>query len=140
MRKRAVAQFRDDHAGVELALSEVGLEEAVGLLTAGELDLAVVFEHDRGGASEIPSELLATRLVDDPMYRVRNRRPDGGSGPGRGGRGVHAARVSTATSSGAGAPMVSSRNVWTASTNVVSAPVPAAVASTAGIPPGVVAR
>jgi molybdate transport repressor ModE-like protein len=66
----AVAEFRDRHAGVELALSEVGLEEAVDRLMAGDLDLAVIFQYDHGGSAPIPSELLATPLVDDPMYLV----------------------------------------------------------------------
>jgi molybdate transport repressor ModE-like protein len=66
----AVAEFRDRHPAVELALSEVGLEEAVDRLTAGDLDLAVVFRYDVGGSAGIPSELLATPLIDDPMYLV----------------------------------------------------------------------
>jgi molybdate transport repressor ModE-like protein len=66
----AVAEFRDRHAGVQIALSEVGLEDAVDRLTAGELDLAVVFEYDLGAAARIPSELLVTPLINDPMYLV----------------------------------------------------------------------
>jgi molybdate transport repressor ModE-like protein len=66
----AVAEFRVHHPGVELELSEIALEEAVDQLTAGDLDLAVIFQYDHDLSAPIPSEVRATPLIDDPMYLV----------------------------------------------------------------------
>jgi molybdate transport repressor ModE-like protein len=63
----AIAEFSRHHPDVELSLVEAEPEEAIPLLKAGELDLALVFEYE--GVTDLAHpdvELL--HLLDDPMY------------------------------------------------------------------------
>jgi DNA-binding transcriptional LysR family regulator len=63
----AIAIFRAQHPAVELTLAEGEPEEILPRLTAGEFDLALVFEF--GDVSETPgSRLDSLRLLEDPMY------------------------------------------------------------------------
>jgi DNA-binding transcriptional LysR family regulator len=62
----AIATFRSSYPDVELTLAEGEPEEIVPRLTAGQLDLALLFEF----ADETPLKEGTTRveLLEDPMY------------------------------------------------------------------------
>ena len=67
----AVAAFSQRHPGVELSLLEAEPEEAVPLLNAAELEVALVFEYSHIAQPEFDRlfegvELM--HLLDDPMY------------------------------------------------------------------------
>jgi DNA-binding transcriptional LysR family regulator len=61
---RAVAHFHERHPGVELSMLEAEPDEAVGRLRAGEVDLALVYDHD-STPGLLPAELELTHLLDD---------------------------------------------------------------------------
>jgi DNA-binding transcriptional LysR family regulator len=62
----AIATFRSSHPDVELTLAEGEPEEIVPRLSAGELDLALLFEF----AGETPprEDMTRAELLEDPMY------------------------------------------------------------------------
>jgi len=67
----ALALFEKRHAEVELTFLERDPEEAIQMLRAGELEVAVVFEfHDLSPAEweRIYSGVELHPLIDDPMY------------------------------------------------------------------------
>ena len=59
---RAVATFHGRHPDVELSLREAEPDEAAVLLKAGEVDLALVYDHT---ATMLPPGLELTHLLDD---------------------------------------------------------------------------
>jgi DNA-binding transcriptional LysR family regulator len=59
---RAVATFHGRHPDVELSLREAEPDEAAQLLKAGEVDLALVYDHP---ATMLAPELELTHLLDD---------------------------------------------------------------------------
>jgi DNA-binding transcriptional LysR family regulator len=61
---RAVAVFHGRHPGVELSMVEAEPEEAGALLRSGEIDLALVYDHDSVPGMLEP-ELELTPLADD---------------------------------------------------------------------------
>lgn len=66
-----IARFSERHPEVELSLLEVEAEQAVPMLRAAELEVAIVFEY--GGHNEPALERLfdgveLVHLLDDPMY------------------------------------------------------------------------
>jgi DNA-binding transcriptional LysR family regulator len=63
----AIAEFSDRHPEVELSLIEAEPEEALPLLRAGELDVALVYEYLRPPVSELTEGVEAIHLFDDPM-------------------------------------------------------------------------
>jgi molybdate transport repressor ModE-like protein len=65
----AIAQLRRLHPGLELSLVEEEPPEALALLRAGELDLAVVFSSPEA-ADESDGDVVAVALVDDPLVAV----------------------------------------------------------------------
>jgi molybdate transport repressor ModE-like protein len=65
----AIAQLRRLHPGLELSLVEEEPPEALALLRAGELDLAVVFSYPEA-ADEADGDVVAVPLVDDPLVAV----------------------------------------------------------------------
>jgi DNA-binding transcriptional LysR family regulator len=67
----AVARFTAAHPGVALTLVEAEPPEALRLLRAGEVDLALVFAYDDGPA---PDGVRLTPLFDEPLHLVT--RPD----------------------------------------------------------------
>ena len=69
---RAVVAFRARHPGVEVGLTELDPEEALGQLRARELDIALVYEF--------PVEQPAPRDGLDYVHRLSKRRPHGGPG------------------------------------------------------------
>lgn len=62
----AIARFRRAHPGVELKLSESISERSLERLRAGEVDLAVVSDHESQRLDLTGVDL--THLVDDPAY------------------------------------------------------------------------
>ena len=69
---RAVAAFRLEHPDVELSMVEVEPEEAIDRLKAGELDLALMYEHESMPYGLDPA-LETTHLLDDPYDVVLPR-------------------------------------------------------------------
>src|SRR5918997_456902 len=59
---RAVATFRERHPDVELSMREAEPEEAAQMLKAGEVDLALVYDHP---AMTLTPDLELTHLMDD---------------------------------------------------------------------------
>ncbi len=62
----AIATFRSSYPAVQLTLSEGEPEEIVPRLSAGELDLALLFEF--GEPTPLPGGLTRAELLQDPMY------------------------------------------------------------------------
>jgi DNA-binding transcriptional LysR family regulator len=59
---RAVATFHERHPGVELGMREAEPGEAAGMLKAGEVDLALLYDHQ---ALSLMPDLELTHLMDD---------------------------------------------------------------------------
>ena len=68
----SIAELRVRHPGVEVVVSEVGLEEGAAQVRSGELDLAVVFEYDLAPSGD-GEGLTRTPILDDPMYLILPR-------------------------------------------------------------------
>jgi molybdate transport repressor ModE-like protein len=66
---RAVADFRDRHPGVELAMIEAEPDEAANHLRAGEIDLALVYDFETLPGT-LNSELQIDHLIDDPYDAI----------------------------------------------------------------------
>src|SRR5215218_9791086 len=62
---RAVADFRERHPGVELAMIEAEPEEAMERLQSGDIDLALVYDYEPI-PSMLDGELELTPLIEDP--------------------------------------------------------------------------
>ena len=65
----SIAELRARHPGVEVVVSEVGLEDGSAQVEAGDLDIAIVFEYDLAPAP-CTAGLHRTPLLDDPMYLI----------------------------------------------------------------------
>jgi DNA-binding transcriptional LysR family regulator len=63
----AIAIFRAQHPEVELSLAEGEPEEIAPRLSAGEFDLALLFEFD-GTSESLGPELSRLSLFEDPMF------------------------------------------------------------------------
>jgi DNA-binding transcriptional LysR family regulator len=61
---RAVAAFHERHPQVELSMLEAEPEEAVERLKSGDVDLALVYDHE-STPGLLPPELSRTHLLDD---------------------------------------------------------------------------
>ena len=68
----AVAAFRAEHPDVELSMVEVEPEEAIDRLKRGQLDLALMYEHESMPHGLDPA-LETTHLLDDPYDVVLPR-------------------------------------------------------------------
>jgi DNA-binding transcriptional LysR family regulator len=68
------------HPGITVSLVEAEPPEALGLLRAGEVDLAVAFEyHERNSAPPAPeSDLTRVPLAEDELFVVMPTAPPGG--------------------------------------------------------------
>jgi DNA-binding transcriptional LysR family regulator len=87
----AAAMLRAEHPGMDLRLTEAEPPEALRMLRAGYVDVALVFRHVQvtgpGPGPELPpagpdEEGTRGRLVlDEPVHLITRRRSDGGSGP-----------------------------------------------------------
>src|SRR5271170_1415835 len=62
----AIATFRSSYPDVELTLTEGEPDEIVPRLTAGELDLALLFEF--AGETPLQGDMTRVDLLEDPMY------------------------------------------------------------------------
>src|SRR5271156_2763740 len=62
----AIATFRASYPDVELTLAEGEPEEIVPRLSAGELDLALLFEF--AGETPLKESMTRVELLEDPMY------------------------------------------------------------------------
>jgi DNA-binding transcriptional LysR family regulator len=62
----AIATFRSSYPEVELTLAEGEPEQIVPRLSAGELDLALLFEF--AGETLLPQDMSRVELLEDPMY------------------------------------------------------------------------
>jgi DNA-binding transcriptional LysR family regulator len=69
---RAVAEFRERHAGVELAMIEAEPEEACEHLRSGEIDLALVYDFEPIPGM-LEDELELTHLIEDPYDAILPR-------------------------------------------------------------------
>jgi DNA-binding transcriptional LysR family regulator len=63
----AIAEFSDRHPDVELSLVEAEPEDALPMLKAGELDVALVYEYGTLPGSVLMDGLETVHLLDDPM-------------------------------------------------------------------------
>lgn len=63
---RAAAVLADRHPGLELSLTDAHPEDALQLLRAGRIDLAVIFRFDETAPEHDGVRL--THLLDDPLY------------------------------------------------------------------------
>ncbi len=70
----AAARLEAEHPGMDLTLAEAEPPEALRMLRAGYVDVALVFRHTQDGVAAAPSETddgtRATLLLDDPIYLV----------------------------------------------------------------------
>jgi DNA-binding transcriptional LysR family regulator len=63
----AITRFRERHPGVELSLLPREAPDAIELLAAGEIDVALTIDGCATNGVD-PSRLTLTHLLDDPMY------------------------------------------------------------------------
>jgi DNA-binding transcriptional LysR family regulator len=87
----AAAMLRAEHPGMDLRLTEAEPPEALRMLRAGYVDVALVFRHVTGawpgpGPAPAPAgpEEEGTRgqlVLDEPVHLVTRRRPGGSAGP-----------------------------------------------------------
>jgi molybdate transport repressor ModE-like protein len=64
----AAALLADRHPGLQVSLTEAEPPEAVRMLRAGYVDVAVIFRYDPGGEEE--DGVATRRLLDEPSYLV----------------------------------------------------------------------
>ncbi|GAB2469771.1 LysR family transcriptional regulator [Xylanimonas ulmi] len=70
----AISALVRDHPGLGVGLVEVEPPEAVAALAAGEVDVALVFEHDdvrHARAVDDLSRYVVTPILDEPVHLVR---------------------------------------------------------------------
>ncbi len=87
----AAAMLRAEHPAMDLRLTEAEPPEALRMLRAGYVDVALVFRHVQGSGPgpgpDLPPagpEEEGTRgqlVLDEPVHLITRRRSDGGSGP-----------------------------------------------------------
>jgi DNA-binding transcriptional LysR family regulator len=69
---RAVAKLADKHPGLNVSLIDTHPPEALDLLRAGKIDVALIFRYDESEAE--PGGVHLRHLLDDPMYLLSKRR------------------------------------------------------------------
>jgi DNA-binding transcriptional LysR family regulator len=69
---QALAEFREQHAGVKLTLLEAGPESLVRAVRAGELDLVVAYDYPSIGFT-LDDGLDSHHLIDDPSDLLVHR-------------------------------------------------------------------
>jgi DNA-binding transcriptional LysR family regulator len=85
----AAAQLEEQTPGMDLMLTEAEPPEALRMLRAGYVDVALVFQHYQAGTDPAPpvaAEEDGTRgrlLLDEPVHLVTAARADADAGPGR---------------------------------------------------------
>jgi DNA-binding transcriptional LysR family regulator len=71
---RAVAALADRHPGLQITLVDTHPPEALEMLRAGTIDVAVIFRYDETGPE--PDGVRLHHLLDDPVYLLSTRRAD----------------------------------------------------------------
>lgn len=74
----AAAWLQAEHPGVEIMLTEAEPPEALRMLRAGYVDVALVFRHEPGPGNEAAGAPRARLLLDEPVFLVT---PAGRPGP-----------------------------------------------------------
>src|SRR5262245_6731033 len=69
---RAVATLGSTHPGLQVSLTDTHPPEALELLRAGRVDVAVIFRYDETAAE--PAGVRLHHLLDDPLYLLSKRR------------------------------------------------------------------
>jgi DNA-binding transcriptional LysR family regulator len=72
---RAAAALAERHPGLEITLIDTHPPEALALLRAGEIDLAVVFRYDE--TEPEPDGVRLHHLLDDPLFLLSRKRVRG---------------------------------------------------------------
>jgi DNA-binding transcriptional LysR family regulator len=72
---RAVAALGDRHPGLEISLTDTHPPEAIELLRAGKVEVAIIFRYDE--TEPEPAGVRLHHLLDDPVY-VLSTRPERG--------------------------------------------------------------
>jgi DNA-binding transcriptional LysR family regulator len=67
---KAIAVFRDRHPAVELSLQLAEPDDAVALIRAGEIDVALTISTTFEGLCAYGSDIDELHLMDDPMYVI----------------------------------------------------------------------
>src|ERR671932_770874 len=71
----AVATLAARHPGLEISLTDTHPPEAIELLRAGKVDIAVIFRYDE--TEPEPPGVRLHHLLDDPVYILSTRRERG---------------------------------------------------------------
>jgi DNA-binding transcriptional LysR family regulator len=71
----AVATLADRHPGLEISLTDTHPPEAIDLLRAGRVDVAIIFRYDE--TEPEPAGVRLHHLLDDPVYLLSTRRERG---------------------------------------------------------------
>jgi DNA-binding transcriptional LysR family regulator len=69
---RAIASLSRDHPGLQVGLTDTHPPEALDLLRAGRVDVAIIFRYDESEPE--PDGVRLHHLVDDPLYLLSTRR------------------------------------------------------------------
>jgi DNA-binding transcriptional LysR family regulator len=64
----AAARFARDHPNLELGLTEYEPPESLSALRSGDVDVALIFEHDNPPTQT--AHVTATPILDEPLYMV----------------------------------------------------------------------
>jgi len=67
---RALARLADSAPGLDVRLTELEPPEARAAVLAGDVDLAVLFDHPDSGGSDAHPDLVSHPLMDDPVLAV----------------------------------------------------------------------
>jgi DNA-binding transcriptional LysR family regulator len=69
---RAVAAMAGNHPGLQIGLIDTHPPEALALLRAGKIDVAIIFRYDE--TEPEPEGVRLHHLLDDPLYLLSTRR------------------------------------------------------------------
>src|ERR687893_2543779 len=72
---QAVAALADRHPGLQISLTDTHPPEAIELLRAGKVEVAIIFRYDE--TEPEPAGVRLHHLLDDPVYLL-SRRPERG--------------------------------------------------------------
>src|ERR671914_1592727 len=72
---QAVAALSDRHPGLQISLTDTHPPEAIELLRAGKVEVAIIFRYDE--TEPEPAGVRLHHLLDDPVYLLSTRRERG---------------------------------------------------------------
>ena len=72
---QAVATLADRHPGLQIRLAHTHPHEAIDLLRAGKVEVAIIFRYDESEPE--PPGIRLHHLLDDPVYVLSTRREEG---------------------------------------------------------------